>query len=338
MFYPNERKVLLQGFPLVNSTVNRFTTQLQPDGLGWTKLILNLHAVLDWATDDTVVDRRAFARYIKGIWLRSSRGDTFVDGVCGQAFYIVNSLFTHVAPVHDVVLAADGTYNGVIEIYLWMPFLNRGEDVILDTSRYSQLELSIATGALADFVTGGHSVSLAVTLDIEREATLSALSADKKSGPVAAPYYAQRGPFVHSAQDYFDIESSTDLGIFGFALKIAATGEVCPFDGAGVDNLTSLDFKDSVRTWIDHAMPWGLKQELHNSLHFEAQNIYIATPTTAEQVVYPLLGVYPYWFVKNGSINEHYNTGKKSQIRLTWNDATGTDIGNLVYWGMRALR
>ena len=337
MYYPTERKSLLEGFTLVNSAVNRFTTQVQPDGLGWTKLILNFHATLAW-TDAAVVDRRGLYRYIKGITFRSSRGDTFVDNVCGQAFYIVNSLFTHVAPVHEVILGADATYDGVLEIYLWMPFLNRGEDVILDTSRYSQLELAITTGSVLDFVNDAVGETISVTLDIEREATLSALSADKKSGPVAAPYYAQRGPFVHSAQAYFDIESSTDLGLFGFALKIAATGETCPFDGAGVDNLTYLTFEDSVRPWVNRAMPWGLKQELHNSLHFEAQNIYLATPATTEQVVYPLLGVYPYWFVKNGSINEHYNTGKKSQIRLTWGDDTATDIGNLVYWGMRALR
>ena len=337
MYYPVERKSLLEGYALTNSAVNRFTTQLQPDGCGWMKLILNFHATLAW-TDAAVVDRRGLYRWIKGITLRTSRGETIYDNVCGLALYICNSVFNHVAPVHDVILGADGTYDGVIELYTWMPFLNRGEDTILDTSRYSSLELSITTGSVLDFVNDATGESIAVTLDIEVEKTLSALSPDGKSGPVAHAYFAQRGPFVHSAQAYFDIESSTDLGLFGFALKIAATGETCPFDGAGVDNLTYLTFEDSVRPWINRAMPWGLKQELHNLLHFEAQNIYLATPAATEQVVYPLLGVYPYTFVKNGSINEHYATGKKSQIRVTWGDDTATDIGNLVYWGMRALR
>ena len=337
MFYPTERKSLMEGRTLTNSAVNRFVTELTPDGCGWTKLILNFHATLDW-TNAAVVDRRGLYRYLKGITLRTSRGETIVDNVCGQALYIVNSLFAHVAPVHEVILGADATYDAVLEIYLWAPFLNRGEDVILDTGRYSQLELSITTGSVLDFVNDADGESVAVTLDIEAEKTLGVLSKDTKSEPYAHPYYAQRGPFVHSAQGYFDIESSVDMGLFGFALKIAATGVSCPFDGAGVDNLTYLTFEDSVRPWVNRAMPWGLKQELHNSLHFEAQNIYLATPATTEQVVYPLLGVYPYWFVKNGSINEHYPTGKKSQIRVTWGDDTGTDIGNLVYWGMRALR
>lgn len=337
MFYPTERKALLEGHPLVNSAVNRFVTPLTPDGTGWTKLILGFHATIDW-TNAAVVDRRGLYRYIRGITLRTSRGETIVDNVCGQAMYIVNSLFNHTSPVHDVILGADGVYDGVIEIYLWMPFLNRGEDVILDTGRYSQIELSITTGTVLDFLNDADGESVSVTMDIEVEKTLGVLSKDTKSEPYAVPYYAQRGPFVKSAQGFFDIESSTDLGLFGFALKIAATGVSNPFDGAGVDNLTFLTFEDSVRPWVNRALPWGLKQELHNSLHFEAQNIYLATPATTEQVVYPLLGVYPYWFVKNGSINEHYPTGKKSQIRVTWGDDTGTDIGNLVYWGMRALR
>jgi hypothetical protein len=337
MFYPTERKTVAQALALTNSAVNRYTTQLTPDGCGWTKIILNFHATIDW-TNANVVDRRGLYRYLKAITLRTSRGETIYDGVCGQALYITNSLFNHVAPVHDVILGADGTYDGIVELYLWMPFLNRGEDVILDTSRYSQIELSITTGSVLDFLDDADGESVAVTMDIEVEKTLSALSPDGKSKPVAHAYFAQRGPFVYSAQNYFDIESSVDLGLFGFAVKVAATGVTCPFDGAGVDNLTSLDFADSVRPWVNHAMPWGLKQELHNSLHFEAQNIYLATPATTEQVAYPLLGVYPYWFVKNGSINEHYSTGKKSQIRVTYTDGTTTDIGNIVYWGMRALR
>jgi len=336
-FFPTERKTLVEGAALTNSAINRFQTQLQPDGTGWVKLILNFHATISY-TDAEVTDRRGLFRYIKGITLRTGRGDTIVDNVCGQAFYIVNSLFTHVSPVHDVILKANGTYDGVIEIWLCMPFLNRMEDVILDTSRHSMLELAITTGTVLDFLDDDTGESVSVTLDIEVEKTLAVLAKDGKSGPVASPYYAQRGPFVHSAQGYFDVESSLDLGLFGFALKIAATGVTCPFDGAGADNLTFLTFEDSVRPWINRAMPWGLKQELHNSLHFEAQIIDPATPATIEQVVYPLLGVYSYWFVKNGSIQEHFPTGKKSQIRLTWGDGTGTDLGSLLYWGMRTLR
>lgn len=117
MFYPVERKSLLEGYTLTNSAVNRFTTQLTPDGTGWMKLILNFHATLDW-TNAAVVDRRGLYRYLKGITLRTSRGETIYDNVCGQALYITNCLFNHVAPRHEVILGADATYDGVLELYL----------------------------------------------------------------------------------------------------------------------------------------------------------------------------------------------------------------------------
>ena len=337
MYYPTERKAVLEGFTLTNAAVNRFSNIFPLDGTGWTKIILNFHATIDW-TDAAVVDRRGLYRYIKGINLKTSRGEVIVDNVCGQAFYIVTSIMNRVSPVHDVILAADGVYDGVIELVLAPTFLNRMEDLILDTGRYSNLELSITTGSVLDFLDDADGETVVCTVDIEVERTLAALSPDGKSKPYAHAYYRQYGPHVYSAQNFFDLESSLDLGLFGFALKVAATGVTCPFDGAGVDNLTQLTFKDSVRTWVDRAMPWGLKQELHNDLIFEAQNIYIATPAVTEQVVYPLLGVYHHKFVRNGSINEHYATGKKASIRVEYTDATTTDIGNLVVWGMRALR
>lgn len=337
MFYPTERKSILEGYALTNSAVNRFTTIFPLDGTGWTKIILNFHATIDW-TNAAVVDRRGLYRWIKGITLKTSRGEVLYDNVPGQGIYIANCIAQRVAPVHDVILGADGTYDGVLELILAPNYLNRMEDLILDTGRYSQLELSITTGSVLDFLNDADGESVAVTLDVEIERTLAALAADGKSKPYAHFYMRSYGPFVYSAQNYFDLESSLDLGLFGFAIKVAATGVSCPFDGAGVDNLTQLTFRDSVRTWVDRAMPWGLKQELHNDLIFEAQNIYLATPATTEQVAYPLLGVYAHRFVKNGSINEHYATGKKALIRVEYTDGTGTDIANLVVWGMRALR
>ncbi len=337
MFYPTERKAILEGATLVNSAVNRYTTIFPLDGTGWTKIILNFHASITW-TNANVVDRRGLYRYIKGITLKTSRGEILYDNVPGQALYIANSIAQRTAPVHDVILGATAVYDGVIELILAPNYLNRMEDLILDTGRYSQLELSVTTGSVLDFLDDAVGEAVTVTMDVEIERTLAALAADGKSKPYAHFYMRTYGPFVYSAQNFFDLESALDLGLFGFALKVSATGVTCPFDGAGVDNLTQLTFQDSVRTWVDRAMPWGLKQELHNDLIFEAQNIYLATPATTEQVAYPLLGVYHHRFVKNGSINEHYATGKKSMIRVTYTDATTTDIASLVVWGMRALR
>lgn len=337
MFYPTERKNIVQGAALTNSAVNRFSNIFPLDGTGWTKLILTFNATVDW-TDAAVVDRRGIFRYIKGISLKTSRGETIVDNVCGQALFIAKAIMSGAFPVYDVIRQADGTYRAVIEIYFAMPFLNRPEDTIFDSGRYSNLELSITTGSVLDLLNDATGESVSMTVDITVERTLSAITPDGKGKPYMHAYYRQYGPQVISAQKHFDLESSLDLGLFGFALKLAATGVTAPFDGAGVDNLLHLTFEDSVRTWVDRATPFGLKQELHNACVFDPGNIYIATPAAGEAITYPLLGVYPHLFVKNGSINEHYPTGKKSMIRVSFDDATTTDIANLVVWGFRALR
>lgn len=341
-YYPTERITIAQAVPLTNSAVNRFSNIFPLDGTGWTKLLLTFHAAVDW-TNATLIDDHAVMRWIKGINLRTSRGEVIVDNVPGKAMWFFDSYHAGTTPSQERVLGADGTYEATLEIPFCLDFLNRPEDTIFNSGRYSNLQLDITTGDVLDFLNDNVGETVAVTMDIEVERTLSALSPDGKSQPYALPYFKTYGPFVNSAQNFFDLESSLDLGLFGFALFIAATGAANPFDGAatqgaGVDRLTSLTMRDSVRTWVDNALPWALKHELHAKIPFDATNIYLATPAITEQITYPFLGWYAHSFVQFGSINEHYPTGKKSLIRVTWTDGTNTDIGNLLVWGMRALR
>jgi hypothetical protein len=341
-YYPTERITIAQAVPLTNSAVNRFSNIFPLDGTGWTKLLLTFHAAVDW-TNATLIDDHAVMRWIKGINLRTSRGEVIVDNVPGKAMWFFDSYHAGTTPSQERVLGADGTYEATLEIPFCFDFLNRPEDTIFNSGRYSNLQLDITTGDVLDFLNDNVGETLAVTMDIEVERTLSALSPDGKSQSYALPYFKTYGPFVNSAQNFFDLESSLDLGLFGFALFIAATGAANPFDGAatqgaGVDRLTSLTMRDSVRTWVDNALPWALKHELNAKIPFDATNIYIATPAITEQITYPFLGWYAHSFVQFGSINEHYPTGKKSLIRVTWTDGTNTDIGNLLVWGMRALR
>lgn len=342
MYYPTERMTVAQGLALTNSSVNRFSNIFPLDGTGWTKIILQFHATIDW-TNATLIDDHAVMRWIKGINLRTSRGEVIVDNVPGKAMWFFDTYHAGITPSQERVLGADGVYDATLEIPFCLDFLNRPEDTIFDSGRYSNLQLDITTGDVLDFLNDNVGETVAVTMDIEVERTLSALSPDGKSKPYALPYFKTYGPFVYSAQNFFDLESSLDLGLFGFALFIAATGASSPFDGAatqgaGVDHLTGLTMRDSVRTWVDNALPWAFKHELNAKVKFDPTNIYIATPAITEQIAYPLLGWYAHSFVQFGSINEHYPTGKKSLIRVQYTDGTNTDIGNLLVWGMRSLR
>jgi len=339
MYYPTERRMVAQALPLTNSTVNRFSNIFPLDGTGWTKMILTFHATIDW-TNAVVVDRLSVYRWIKGILLRTSRGETIVDNVPGNAFHFQNAWDNGVPPRHDLVIGADGVYDATIEIAFARQELNRPEDLIFASGRYSNLQLDITTGSVLDVLNDAVGETIAVTMDIEIESTFSALAPDGKGLPFAHAYYKTYGPMLYSTQNYFDLESSLDLGLFGFAIKVGGTGTMtCQFDGIGIDgHLTQLTFRDSVRRWVDNALPIGLKQKLNTKVCFDPHNIYIATPTAVEQIAYPFIGWYGHDFVQFGSINEHYATGKKSLIRVEYTDGTTTDLASLLVWGFRTLR
>jgi len=87
-------------------------------------------------------------RFIKGITLRTNRGEVMYNNVSGMALYRLNQLLYHKAPYHQEHLAAGGTFTSVIDIPLVYPFLNRPEDTIFASGRYGSVELQITTGRL----------------------------------------------------------------------------------------------------------------------------------------------------------------------------------------------
>jgi len=338
MFYPTEARTIIQARALTNNAVNRFSTDFPLDGTGWTVMRITLHALLTTTGTGTIYTDGIY-RYIKGILLRTSRGETIVDNVPGQAMAAYQTFHRHITPRHDRNLGTTATtVNGVIEIPFCQDYFNRPEDTIFDSGRYSNLQLDITTGGFVDFCTTGTTIA-AVTMDIEIENTLSALSPDGKSKPYAHAYFKAYGPNTSTAvTNLFDLESSLDLGLFGFMIKTTTTGLMaCSWDGPGVDVLTNLTFRDSVRRWVDNSLPWARKQVLHNHVYTDHHDVQDAVLITAAQP-WPLLGCYPHSFVNFGSINEHYATGKKSLIRVDYGTTNATDVSSLLVWGMRALR
>jgi hypothetical protein len=335
-FFPTERQTCLSAYALTNASTNRIPVQWPLDGTGWLNIRLTFHALIDW-TNAVVVDRHAIYNYLKSISLRTSRGEEILVNVPGRALYHLDSLLDGKPPVHNIIIGADGTYTGVLDIPLCYNFLNRKEDMILDSGRYSNIELIISTGSVLDFLNDAVGETVAVTMDVEVEKTLATLHADNAGKPIAHTYIRTYNQQVVTA-GFWDLESSLDLGLFGFFAKLQATGAPGPFEGAGVDHLTTLTFRDSVRRWLDGVLPWSMQQERHQFITFDPSNIYLATPADTEQVVYPQLGIYPHLFVRHGSINEQYACGKKSLIRLEIGDATNTDLMDLCVFGFRSLR
>ena len=339
MWFPTEKKTVLEGLALTNNAMNTIRAEWPLDGCGITKIRLTLHATTSGRTDATLVDRHAPYNYLKGITLRTSRGEVFYNSVPGRAVYEMNALFDGITSRHDVILVANGTYDAVLDLYCATPFLNRPEDTVLDTGRYSNLELSLFTGGVADFLAAGTDTpAVAVTLDIEVERTLACLAEDGMSKPKVHPFCTTYAHQLQTVREYWDLESAMDSGLFMFMVKATPTGYTKPFEGPGLDDIEYVTFRDSLRAYVDYSLPESMRMACHERLKFDPTNIYIATPAATEQIAYPLLGNYPHFFVRNGSMNEAFSCGKKSMLRVEYGLATVTSYAALLTYGYRTLR
>lgn len=332
-WFPHERRTVLQALPLPAGSVTTLTNIFPLDGTGYYRIRLVLRGtvaaiVAPWA--------EGMYRWIKGVTLKTARGEVLYNNVPGMALYFLNAFLDHHTPQHDKLLAAGAATVAVLDLPLAMPFLARPEDTVLDSGRYSNLELQITTGTLADL-----SAAAAVdwtappTLDVEIIETLSALTADGKSKPYAHPYVTTY-PLIHAnVQTFWNLESSPDLVLFGFFIaNHDATGIPFCEAAAGSDTLENVVFQDNVRTWINNQRQASFRNDRHELCPYDWYGI----TTVATEIPTGLVGKYPYFFVKNGSFKEVYPTKKQSQIRLSFTNPTGTDEADLCVFGMRALR
>jgi hypothetical protein len=359
MYYPTERRTVFAGVALPSAAVTVLNNIFPLDGMGWTKLRLVLHGIATGAGGAADPFTDGLYRWIKGITFRTSRGEVLCNNVPGMALYWLNSYLNGSAPFHDPipVHGAGGTeaFCAVLEIPFAFPFLRRGEDTIFDSGRYSNAELQITTGTVADlFTTPGNTV-LAVTYDLEIEATLAAMGKDLSGKPAALPYIATYPNILTAVRQSWDIESSLDLGLFGFFIHNhpqlgAAPLAQTPFCDPGTvlraariaatgtwDAITNITFVDTVRTWLNLLIQQSFQETRQKLLPFNRYDVPVvgAIAPTVD------MGMYPHFFVKNKSFNEAYPTGKKSTIRLQFVNtaaALATDEADLCIFGMRALR
>ena len=333
--YPYEKQTIIAGQVVPWAGVTTISREF-PLGMGYKTIRLIINAGFDW-TNSTVNDRHALYNVLNSVNLKTSAGEVIYNMVPGRAIYEMNGLFNHVMPNHDILIGADATYRAVLDLPLCFPFLDRPEDTILDTKRYSNLELQLVWGSGLDCVSELTGETFTPTLDVEVIRTMAPLSGEKSAQPNFIPYFTTL-PMQVVTTNYWNIESALDFNILGFYIKCGATGQTKPFNCDGVDHLTSVSLRDSVHIWLDTILARSMREEWNQRVHFDPTNIYIATPAATEQIAWPGLGCYPHFFVQDGSINEAFPTGGKSQIQLSVVDGTATDLIQGLIFGYRAMR
>ena len=275
---------------------------------------------------------------VRNIIFRSARGEEFV--VCpGMGMHQLNWMLNGVEPVYDNIAAGTAVYDTIIDLPFSMRMLARKEDLAVHTARYSHVELDLSIGTIADLFTTNTTGTNVTTLDIVLFRNKSGLYASGE--PLAAPYI-KHYPQYQIARGYLDVESAYDLSMLGFIAfsqdMDATNGYVpcvgVPYSGVEADLLNWLTFKDNLGTYIDQKSLPSFREERGQYGTINHADIVAGVGDG--------MGMYPYFFAREGSIYNGYWTGEKSEIRLE-NDPTrlGAQVLHAVdtlFFGLRTLR
>ena len=292
------------------------------------------------ATDPVNPVIRGGYNIVRNLIFRSARGEEFV--VCpGMGMHRLNWMLNGVEPMYDNIAAPGIDTTGVYDTIIDLPFshrmLGRKEDLAVHTARYSHVELDISLGTIADlYTTPGATAVNTTTMDIVLFRNKSGLYASGE--PLAAPYI-KHYPQYSILAGYLDVESAFDLTMLGFIAFVqdmdAASCYVpvhgVPYSGIPVDSVNYFTFRDNLQRYVDFKTMDSFREE-------RAQYGTIDHADMAQGV-----GVYPYFFAREGSIYNGYWTGEKSEIRLE-NDVTSLGAETLdpdidtLFFGLRTLR
>ncbi|MBA7496240.1 hypothetical protein ES702_06839 [subsurface metagenome] len=324
MRLPIEQLALISGDVIAPNSVKTYSTLFPLSGEGWHKIRLSFHNVL--TAGGTVPNALGSYLYVKNITLRTSRNEVIV--ACpGMSLYHLNWLMNGVEPMYTIVAAGAGAFNAIIDIPFSLPLLSRKEDLILDSGRYTLIELEITLGTITDFQRTAGTAAVTTTMDMS---LFRGKACFEESGkPLALPYIKHLAPFQAVTKGYIDIESADDLALFGFfahASTLATWGTVGnAYEGTPADCLDDISFQDNIISYLKLLKLGTFQQE---------RSEYSNSRT--------LVGIYPWIFAREGSIYNSYWTGQKSELKLViGNGNVGTPTTpqvDLVIFGMREMR
>lgn len=325
MRLPTENVALISGDTVTPSSVRSYSTIFPLGGEGWHKIRLIFHHVVVIGTGADPNPLGGFL-FLKNITLRTSKNEVIFSAP-GMSFYHFSYLTNGVEPHYTAIAAGSATYDVVIDLPFVLPMLARKEDLMLDSGRYSMVELELQYGALTDLMRAPGTMTDAITVDIALTRSKGCFTATGK--PVALPYIKHLTPFQAITKGYVDLESANDLCIFGlFAVTNDLVTWGCvgsAYEGTPVDLMDDISFQDNVLTYLRH-LKLGVFQE--ERAQYSNNRAYS--------------GMYPWIFTREGSIYNAYWTGAKSELKFIIGNgafvAATTPQVDLVIFGMRQMR
>jgi len=313
---------LIAGQTLVPNAKTVFSDPL-PMGEGWYRAMVRIGIVFTVGTGTTPITEGEL-NFIKNIFLKTDRGE-IICNLPGRALYKIASFKGGiVAPRKDAIAAASATY--YVNLPIWFAdhirLMDRPEDTILDTKRYSSITLEVTLGTVADLLTTVGTSSTTATLDMEVVRTKGSLP--KEGEPVAVIAYDYRNPVDASVTQQILLERAQDLALKRLYLHSATSGTASvPFSGANSDAIINvLQVKDQsgfiVKDRI-HRMIQEMNQE-----DFQLESIITGITVTD--------------FVQEGSLQAALATAGKSLLQMQWTNQGGVGANSIVTVAQEGIR
>lgn len=330
MRFSQEIACPVTGEVLAPGQVKTYRDIFPMSGESWERLRLVLRNTVTIGTGADAIPLGGF-QMLKGINLRTSRNEQPVS-IPGMGLYYLNLFDKQVAPSFDPIPEEGGVAEAVFDIPFAFKFMSYADDLLLQTKRYSHIELELALGTIADLYETPGTASVVPTFDIILSRSKNPFLEEKKETKKyeAMAFIRKLAPFNPATQPYILIESAQDLALFGFiavAHEDATPG--VSFSGTPSDILGSLTFKDPTLTYIQSA-PLS---------HFKAERNKYMGNSGAD-----LTGIYLHLFSEDGSIMSAYGTygvNATKEIRLEIGSIIGSPTDpqvDIILFGMRTLR
>lgn len=279
-----------------------------PVGEGWYRASIRIGIVFVVGTGTTPITEGEL-NFIKNILLKTDRGEILCN-LPGRALYKLASYKAGVtSPRKDAIAAASATYYVNVPIYFADHYMrmDRPEDTILDTKRYSSLTLEVQLGTVADLLTTVGTSSVTATIDLEVVRTKGLLP--PKGSPIGVISYDYRNPVDASVAQQVFLERADDLAIKRLFIHSATSATAgSPFSG------TNSDAVQNVVTVKDQA-GFIIKDRIHrmiqesNQMDFQLETI--------------LTGMECLDFVQEGSVHAALATKGKSLLQYGWTNQAG---------------
>ncbi len=313
---------LLTSQPL-NVNAKTVISDALPVGEGWYRMHLRVGIVLTVGTASGPITEGEL-NVIKSILFKTDRGEIVVNLPARALYKIACVKGGIVAPRKDAIAAASATYFVNIPVYFADHYraIDRPEDSILDTKRYSSMTLEVTMGTTADFFITPGTATFTATLDVESVRTKGLLP--EKGGPVAIISYDHRNPVDANTTQFVLLERAADLAIKKLYVHSGTSGTAgVAFSGANSDAVQNI-------VSIKDQSGFIIKDRIHRMIQESNQIDY-----TLESI---LTGIEVHDFVQEGSIQAALLTAGKTLLQYQWLNQGGVGANSIVTVGVEGLR